>query len=138
MHVLVAMILRKAHKDNFHYGTEYVRSILQKNFWILGLRNGLRTSETNVLSAAQSIQPELTDLRKGGMDGISYLFQNTGIDSFGPLEVKFQRKIIKYWCCLFTCFTTRAVEIEVVEGLDTDACLVAFTGFMERRGRPRW
>ena len=43
MHLLVVMMLRKAHKDNFHYGTEYVRSILQKNFWLLGLRNGLRS-----------------------------------------------------------------------------------------------
>ena len=32
--------------------------------------------------------------------------------------------------------TTRAVHIEVVDGLDTDACMMAITRFMARRGRP--
>ena len=32
---------------------------------------------------------------------------------------------------------TRAVHIEVVNGLDTDACMMAITRFMARRGKPR-
>ena len=49
------------------------------------------------------------------------------------LKLNFARK---YWCCLYTYLTTRAVPTEVVEGLDTDACMMALTRFMARRGKP--
>ena len=43
---------------------------------------------------------------------------------------------MKHWCCLFTCLVTRGVDIEVLKGLDTDACRLAITNFKARGGRP--
>ena len=63
-------------------------------------------------------------------------FATTGVDYFGPLEVKLLRRTMKSWCCMFTCLVTRAVHIEVVNSLDTEACLAAITRFIARRGRP--
>ena len=41
-HPVVQFLLEKAHRDNLHEGTEYVRNMLQQKYWIIGLRNALR------------------------------------------------------------------------------------------------
>lgn len=42
---------------------------------------------------------------------------------------------IKAWISLFVCFTTRAVHLEVVEDLTSNAFVAALRRFMSRRGR---
>ena len=41
-HPVVQLLLERAHRDNLHEGTEYVRNMLQQEYWIIGLRNALR------------------------------------------------------------------------------------------------
>ena len=41
-HPIVRKLIEDAHESNFHEGTKYVRSTLQQNYWIIGLRNALR------------------------------------------------------------------------------------------------
>ena len=38
---VVQLLLGKAHQDNQHEGTEYVRNMLQQQYWIIELRNAL-------------------------------------------------------------------------------------------------
>ena len=139
-HPLVILLLRHADEDTHHDGPEYVRSILQQESWVLGSRNALRSIKHNCVKfrkvAAQPIQRKTAHLPKERVDGCWFPFQITGMDYFGPLEVKILRKATKYCCCLLTCLTIRAVHIEVFEGLDTDACMMAVTRFMARRGKP--
>ena len=63
-------------------------------------------------------------------------FCRTGINLFGPIYVKQRRARLKRWGVLFTCFTTRAIHLEVVEGLDTESFISSLQRFMNRRGRP--
>ena len=139
-HPAIILFLRQAHVDNHHEGTEHVRNILQQQYWITGLRNALRRIKYSCVqcrkAASQPFQPHMADLPKERVQQNVYPFSNTGVDYFGPFEVTFFRKTVKYWCCLFTCLVTRAVHIEVVNGLDTDACMMAITRFMARRGKP--
>ena len=39
---VVQVLLEKAHRDNLHQGTEYVRDMLQQEYWVIGIRNALR------------------------------------------------------------------------------------------------
>ena len=41
---------------------------------------------------------------------------------------------MKRYCTLFTCFTSRAVYIEVTNALDTDSFIQALRRFIARRG----
>ena len=41
-HPIVRKLIQDAHENNDHEGTDYVRSSLQHNYWIIGLRNALR------------------------------------------------------------------------------------------------
>ena len=41
-HPVVQLLFEKAHRDNLHEGTTYLRNMLQQEYWIIGLRNSLR------------------------------------------------------------------------------------------------
>ena len=46
-HPIVQLKLIYEHESNNHEGTEYVRSLIQQQFWIIGLRNALRQIKRN-------------------------------------------------------------------------------------------
>ena len=139
-HPVVQLLFEKAHRDNLHEGTEYVRNMLQQEYWIIGLRNALRKVKSRCIKCrnrkANPIHPPMAYLSRERIDEHVFPFTHTGVDYFGPFEVKFLRRTLKRWCCLFTCLTTRAVHIEVAQSLDTESCLAAVTRFIARRGYP--
>ncbi|GFX04795.1 integrase catalytic domain-containing protein [Trichonephila clavipes] len=61
-------------------------------------------------------------------------FEIVGIDLAGPLFLKDGRKA---WITLFTCAVYRAIHLELVNSLISDAFLLALRCFIARRGRPR-
>ena len=139
-HYVVIKLIEDAYQANFHEATEYVRSVL-KEYWIIGVRNALR-SNVNAKCVkcrkqrAGVFQPFMADVPRERLQERVFPFSNTGVDYFGPFEVKFMRKTMKRWCFLFTCLTTRAVHIEVVPSLEAETCLTAITRFIARRGKP--
>ncbi|XP_041981462.1 uncharacterized protein LOC121734894 [Aricia agestis] len=70
----------------------------------------------------------------------SYPFDRSGADYSGPVFVLSRKgrgaKLIKSYICLFICFTTRAIHLELVSDLSTDAYLLALKRFISRRGKP--
>ena len=65
-------------------------------------------------------------------------FPNTAIDMFGPLHIKLNRKILKEaQVVIFTCLTTRAVHLELVNDKAAHVFLMVFRRFASLRGHPR-
>ena len=64
-------------------------------------------------------------------------FDFTGIDFTGALYVRNAGIETKVYICLFTCATTRAVHLEVVEDLTVETFLLAFHRFASRKFLPR-
>ena len=128
------------HRATFHEGTEYVRSVLRQEYWIIGLRNALRSVKAKCVKCRKQrtgvSQPFMADLPRERLQEQVFTFTNIGVDCFGPFEVMFMRKNMKRWCCLFTCMTTGAEHIEVVPSLEAESCLTAITRFIARRGKP--
>ena len=54
----------------------------------------------------------------------------------GPIFVKCGRNTQKRYICVFTCFSTRSVHLEVVHSLDANSFLQAFARFVGRRSPP--
>lgn len=65
-------------------------------------------------------------------------FEVVGLDYLGPTIFKRKPGIEpgKAWILLFTCFSTRAVHLEVVDSLDTITFILAMRRFVARRGSP--
>ena len=61
-----------------------------------------------------------------------------GLDFAGPLYVggntHSQEEAIKAYICLFTCTSTRAIHLQLTQGLNAEAFLFAFRRFLSRRG----
>ena len=82
---------------------------------------------------AVSVLPDLPHFRVD--DNVP--FSHTGLDFAGPLLVKGKNgDVIKCYVCLYTCLSTRAVHLELVEGLDVESFLHSFKRFCARRGLP--
>ena len=64
-------------------------------------------------------------------------FTYCGVDLFGPIEVKEGRRVLKRYGVLFTCFSLRAVHIELAASLETDSFIQALRRFIGRRGAVR-
>ena len=64
-------------------------------------------------------------------------FTVTGVDFTGALYVYHRGEENKVYICLFTCATSRAIHLEVVTNLSTEAFLLAFRRFARRRSTPQ-
>ncbi|XP_048252604.1 uncharacterized protein LOC125380888 [Haliotis rufescens] len=63
-------------------------------------------------------------------------FFSTGDDCFGPMHVKVGHRSEKRWGLIFKCMTTRAVHLDILRSMDSDAFLMAFRRFASLRGKP--
>ena len=67
-------------------------------------------------------------------------FSTTGVDFAGPITLRrgHTRKptYVKAYVCVFVCLTTKAVHLELVSDLSTEAFLAALRRFVARRGCP--
>ena len=66
-------------------------------------------------------------------------FTHVGIDVFGPWSVRTLRARggvlhSKRWACIFCCFSSRAIHIEVIESMDTSSFINALRRFFSLRG----
>ncbi|CAC5363808.1 unnamed protein product [Mytilus coruscus] len=67
----------------------------------------------------------------------SLSFQGTGLDYLGPVYVKDSTVMKKRWICLFSCFVTRAIHLEIVNDMTTEEFICAFRRFVSTRRTPR-
>ncbi|XP_011867249.1 PREDICTED: uncharacterized protein LOC105561650, partial [Vollenhovia emeryi] len=65
-------------------------------------------------------------------------FARVGIDFAGPLFIKDgklrNRKIVKVYLCVYVCFSSKAVHLELVGDLTSESFLNALKRFVSRRG----
>jgi len=69
----------------------------------------------------------------------SYSFKVTGLDFCGPFYYKnpvWNKAPIKRYICIFICFSTKAVHLELVQDLSISAFLNALRRFILTRGKP--
>ena len=83
-HESVELLLVYQHKLYHHKGMEYVRSRIQKNYWILGLRKALRADRDNCVKCTQfgySIPPQMSGLPIDRVTHSVKPFTHTGVTS---------------------------------------------------------
>ena len=137
-HPASRLMMLKCHLDNYPQGVESMRHGLQQKFWILGLRNALRNIKNCCVPwrkySAVVQAPIMADLPRERVEKVDFPFTYVGVDCFLPIEVKYMRKTLKRWVCVFICLSTMAIHLEMVFSLDVHSCLSALTRFIARRG----
>ena len=121
------LIIDHCHKRTAHQGRGMMQNELRKQgYWILG---GSRTVATRIhrcITCRKTRRPlqeqKMADLPKERVTP-SPPFTYTGMDVFGPFVTKTGRKEVKRYGLIFTCYCSRAVHIEMIDDLSTDAFL---------------
>ena len=98
-HPVVQLLLATAHRDKLHEGTEYVKNMLQQKYLIIGIGNALRKIKSRCIKCrhrnANPIHPPMADLPRERPDEHIFSFTHTGVDYFGPIEMKFLRRTLR-------------------------------------------
>ncbi|CAL1297242.1 unnamed protein product [Larinioides sclopetarius] len=122
---------------NHHAGTQLLLSIIREKYWILGGRRTVRKI-WNACAKCRRFKSKsrLADPVSLPADRVedAAVFEVVGVDLAGPLYIKRGDKV---WAVLYTCAIYRALHLELVSSLSTDAFLLSFRRFVARRGRPR-
>lgn len=134
---------QKWHLVTFHAGPRVVTALISRQYWIISIRSVLfkisRACATCVRFDGQAPQPLMADLPPERVLR-SRPFSRVGIDYAGPMQMREmslrKARSYKVYIAIFVCFAVKAVHLEVVTGLSTDAFLAAFDRFVARRGVP--
>lgn len=123
-----------------HPGPERVFAELRRSFWILRGREAIRRYQYSCADCrrwrAKPAVPKMADLPSARLRLFKPAFYSTGMDCFGPFEIKVGRRREKRWGIIFKCLTTRAVHLDLLTAIDTDAFLMSLRRFIARRGTP--
>ena len=138
-HHVSLLIVRHFHATVHHQGRHLSEGAIRSGgFWIVGSKR-LVASVIYKWFTCRKLRGRLewqkmVDLPKDRLDP-SPPFSYVGVDTFGPWSVVFRRTRgavanQKRWAILFTCLTTRAVHIEVIEEHSTSSFINALRHFL--------
>ena len=139
-HPLSKLLIQKYDERLKHPGPERVFAELRRRFWILRGREAIRKYQRGCVHCqrwrAKPVVPRMADLPIARLQLHKPAFYSTGMDCFGPYNVKLGRRTEKRWGIIFKCMTTRSVHLDLLCSLNTDSFLMALRRFTARRGTP--
>ncbi|XP_075151868.1 uncharacterized protein LOC142225894 isoform X1 [Haematobia irritans] len=128
------------HQKFLHINTATAMNEIRQKYWIPSLRQLLNNIQSKCSACkvrkCKPRQPQMSALPVERVTPYVRAFTYTGLDYFGPVNVTIRRQREKRRVALFTCFTTRAVHLEIATDMSSDACLMCIQNFVNRRGVP--
>ncbi|XP_036151070.1 uncharacterized protein LOC118648763 [Monomorium pharaonis] len=142
-HHVTDLIIKNVHEKNYHAGIQTTLYAVRYRFWLLDGKNQIRKIVRQCVRCirfrASPVEYKMADLPKSRLNE-SIAFNHTGLDFFGPMFVKEKKQRnrgrVKVYGCVFICMSSKAVHIEIVSDLSTEAFLAALKRFMGRRAIP--
>ncbi|XP_038062985.1 uncharacterized protein LOC119733659 [Patiria miniata] len=137
------LLVRHYHEQVKHQGRHFTEGAIRASgLWIVGgkrlINSVLHKCVTCKKLRGRMEEQKMADLPPERL-GTSPPFTFVGLDVFGPWTVVARRTRgdqaqSKRWAVLFTCMSTRAIHIEVIEAMDTSSCINALRRFFAIRG----
>ncbi|XP_068218281.1 uncharacterized protein [Palaemon carinicauda] len=134
---ITTLIIRYTHEKLAHAGRNHVMAKLRELYWIIRTNASVRQVLQRCVVCRKMRNPVLNQkMADLPLERVipAAPFTHTGVDFFGPQEVKEGRQIRKRYGVLFTCLSTRAIHIETANSLDTSSFINALRRFVARRG----
>lgn len=141
-HRLTELLIRDFHNRYLHPGLQTLQFLLSQQFWILSPKRAIQRVVSNCVrcfrARPRASIPLMGDLPAARVNQIK-AFSCAGVDYGGPFTITMGRgraiRSQKAYLCLFVCFATKALHLELVSDLTSEAFLAALRRFVARRGR---
>ncbi|UYV75388.1 hypothetical protein LAZ67_13000092 [Cordylochernes scorpioides] len=142
-HYITQLVIRHYHERLLHAGVQLTLSAIREKYWIPSGRCLVKQILFKCIKCARfrtkAVQ-QLTGNLPTSRTNWTTPFTKTGIDFAGPVIVKTSNlrnaKCDMAYIALFICMFSKAIHIELVTNLTTEAFLAALRRFIGRRGRP--
>lgn len=136
------LLVRGAHIATMHGGTQLTMHYIRQKYWVPGVRRLTRSVIHRCIPCvrqnAVSMQQQMAALPKVRLTP-GRAFQRCGVDYCGPFYVKARggrcKIISKAYVAVFVCMASRAVHLELVSDLTSEAFIAALSRLSSRRGR---
>lgn len=143
-HAFTKMLFRHEHERLLHTGPQHLMATVRESYWPIGGRNLAKATLHSCITYFRARpKPAYNLLGNLPKDRVTpnLPFMVVGTDYCGPFQIKKKdgrgAKTIKCYVCIFICMTTKAVHIEPVMDLTTDAFISCFRCFSARRDVPQ-
>ncbi|XP_058827429.1 uncharacterized protein LOC131687365 [Topomyia yanbarensis] len=141
-HPLTKIVVVYYHRKLFHAGQQLLISAMREQFWPVYTRNLVR-QVIHECVACFRVRPKaqdqiMADLPPERVTPYSP-FRRVGVDYCGPFSLVYPHRRcqpVKCFVAVYVCLVTKAVHLEIVSDLTTQAFLASLKRFTSRRGRP--
>lgn len=141
--IFTRLLIEYFHNKCLHGGVQVTLVAIRQLYWIISgkneVRNIIRKCLTCLKSQNQTCKQLMGQLPEERITQ-ARVFQRVGLDFAGPVRTKPNLKrskvILKSYIALFICLATKAVHLELVSDLSTQAFLACLRRFIGRRGKP--
>ena len=140
---IVKLLCLQVHKTSGHPGPGALQAILAQDFLITGARRLAKETSKHCVPCQKAYartKNQLMGKLPPDRATPSPPFSVTGLDFAGPFTTLRgnQRKPtqVKRYICLFVCFSTKAVHLELCSDLSAETFIDALRRFTARRGLP--
>ncbi|XP_058827738.1 uncharacterized protein LOC131687658 [Topomyia yanbarensis] len=141
-HPLAIVIARYYHQKLFHAGQQLTISTMRERFWPTSVRNLVRKVIHSCVACFRT-KPKVHEQLMADLPPERVTpcapFQRVGVDYCGPFYVVYphrKRQPVKCFVAIYVCLVTKAVHLELVADLTTQALLASLKRFAARRGKP--
>jgi len=140
---VTSLLITAFHRRLLHAGPKLILAMLRQQFWIVSGREAVRRIIFKCITCtrhkALHPTPRMGILPEARVQSVR-AFSSVGTDYGGPYLIKESKrrnpKTTKVYISLFICMATKAIHVEIVSDLTTEAFLAALDRFVARRGVP--
>ncbi|XP_065082920.1 uncharacterized protein LOC135705238 [Ochlerotatus camptorhynchus] len=141
-HPLSKLVVIHYHQKLFHARQQLLISRVREKYWPTQIRR-LANTVINECVPCFRCRPKVLDQLMADMPSERVTpappFLKVGVDYCEPFLVAYPNRRTtprKYFVAIFVCLVTKAVHLELVGDLTSEAFLAAFKRFVARRGKP--
>ena len=142
-HKVTKLIIHSEHLRLLHAGPTLVTASLSRRYHVIGSRKAVHSiTHSCIVCRRACVKPQSQMLGQLPTERLmpGLVFEHVGIDYAGPVYIKYgfihKPTIVKAYVCVFVSLSVKAVHLELVSDLTTEAFIAALRHFIARRGRP--
>ena len=138
---IVKMLFQYEHMRLLHIGPQGLLAHIHRTYWPIRGRSLARQTVHKCVTCFRSnplmLQPVMAPLPSVRVTRCR-AFEKAGVDLCGPINIRSGlRKVtpLKHYIAVFVCMVTRAIHLELVRDLSSDAFISVLFRFIARRGQ---